>query len=585
MARVARFVDIEGIEKQYIQALQQSDNNTTEDKPNTNPNSKSKSNTTSALTNHYLDKSEYLEYLIDTEYIYWEDLLGELQLAFILFLLLYSYPALKHWQKCIHLICNSKGYMLKNQAFISRFMRILFHQLNFAPYDFFIEEISKNNFLRNSLSNLISNLYSIDIDTIENIENKNDAVDMGVDTDINTVDGNEMELDDTNTNTSNNNNTNGLSDTTREVRKRLLLFLTKKFDLFQEDSPELLKYKEKLNKLTKTHILGSRSGIMSGSVSGSPLGMNPANGSAVEGLTLTPDDRYMLTDDLPTVLDTYEMDMYNRLMQADGTDGVVVEQVDVCDVPTTTTTTTTAGASNASVGWSEIDNKILELYPDHSNANANIIPFPPMPPMSTTITTTQPQSVASTSTPNPSASASGMTTIEKEHYKYGWRFPLLYDIMVLYSIAMKESNPNPNPNPDPATGPGPNKRIDLEKMATSGSSNSYGNGNRGVRGDSLGLFTLPHTKLDMVMTARLILDEWPIDIDRGGGASGDGDGDGGCEMSIHSSIVWNALVNTNNTNDTNTSNTGNTSNTDNIEYLETVWKEANYFIESEAIYS
>jgi len=52
-----------------------------------------------AKTIYCLDKSELLEALISTDIFgCWEDMLGELQLSFLLFLLLYSYPALEHWK-------------------------------------------------------------------------------------------------------------------------------------------------------------------------------------------------------------------------------------------------------------------------------------------------------------------------------------------------------------------------------------------------------------------------------------------------------------------------------------------------------
>ena len=111
------------------------------------------------LTSLYIDKSLILEHLVATEYnMSWENILGELQLSFMLFLLIFCYDALDHWKKLVDTICRSENALISKPDFAVAFMRILYEQLNFAPTDFFVNELSKDNFLRPAVSSLFENL-------------------------------------------------------------------------------------------------------------------------------------------------------------------------------------------------------------------------------------------------------------------------------------------------------------------------------------------------------------------------------------------------------------------------------------------
>lgn len=112
-----------------------------------------------ALTELNLNKSPILSKLIlNCHNGNQNDLLGELQLSFILFLTLFSFPALQQWKALIHLICNCGTYIEENISFTLLFTKILYEQLNYIPADFFEEEFSKENFLLPCLSSFFSNL-------------------------------------------------------------------------------------------------------------------------------------------------------------------------------------------------------------------------------------------------------------------------------------------------------------------------------------------------------------------------------------------------------------------------------------------
>jgi len=114
---------------------------------------------TEALTAMYRDKSPVLTELVKSYFDQsWSDLVGEVQLAFLLFLLLYSYPALVYWKSAIHLIASSEKALRENVTFTGTFIKSLHAQLNFSPADFFEMELSRENFLRPTLSALFSSL-------------------------------------------------------------------------------------------------------------------------------------------------------------------------------------------------------------------------------------------------------------------------------------------------------------------------------------------------------------------------------------------------------------------------------------------
>lgn len=111
------------------------------------------------LTTRNLDKSDFLDHLIGEYYSgSWNDLLGEMQLSFLLFVLLYSYSALNHWKKLVTILCKSKRILRTNPKITVKFLRALYEQLNYIPTDFFTAEFSRDNFLAPALGDLFQNL-------------------------------------------------------------------------------------------------------------------------------------------------------------------------------------------------------------------------------------------------------------------------------------------------------------------------------------------------------------------------------------------------------------------------------------------
>jgi A1 cistron-splicing factor AAR2 len=143
VARVAQYCDIKKIEKELILNLRDR----------------------SKVTAFNLDKSDLLEHLIKTHYGSWENLLGEFQLSFLLFMLLYSYPSLNQWKLLVSLICLSEKFLLEHSDFACGFLRCFYEQLHYSPDDFFETEISCENFLRPAFSSLFEILGTHSLDS------------------------------------------------------------------------------------------------------------------------------------------------------------------------------------------------------------------------------------------------------------------------------------------------------------------------------------------------------------------------------------------------------------------------------------
>lgn len=186
LAAEARLSSADAVEQQMLEELVAKEGTSAEDISKIRMD---KSAVVSALVSKYFNGS-------------YNDLLGEIQLSFLLFMLLYSEPALKHWKKTVNLICSCEELMFNKTQFFSAFLRVLYEQLHYSPDDFFETELSRDNFLRPALTNLFQILDNPKI-------------------------------------------SEGLA----EHRKRLFAFVTKKFGLFGEDDDhaEALRRAAKVN--------------------------------------------------------------------------------------------------------------------------------------------------------------------------------------------------------------------------------------------------------------------------------------------------------------------------------------------------
>lgn len=78
-------------------------------------------------------------------------LLGELQFAFVCFLLGNVYEGFEHWKSLLTLLCRSEETMRKRKELYLGLIAVLYHQLGEVPPDFFVDIVSQNNFLTSTL--------------------------------------------------------------------------------------------------------------------------------------------------------------------------------------------------------------------------------------------------------------------------------------------------------------------------------------------------------------------------------------------------------------------------------------------------
>ncbi|KAF8362731.1 hypothetical protein PRIPAC_89654 [Pristionchus pacificus] len=102
------------------------------------------------------DHSVYLQHILSNLSV--NEVLAELQYAFVCFLIGQVFEGLEQWKKMIHLVCLSPSSIgSHNELFVS-LMRVLFYQTKECPKDFFIDILSKDNFLTTTLSVMFANI-------------------------------------------------------------------------------------------------------------------------------------------------------------------------------------------------------------------------------------------------------------------------------------------------------------------------------------------------------------------------------------------------------------------------------------------
>jgi len=105
------------------------------------------------LTNFYMDKTELLEQMLTK--ITWKELLGELEMSFIVFVLGQNFDGFEYWKEVVLLLSGCQSAIIKYEEMYSEFIRILFTHLQKAPEDFFMDDLTSSNFLTRSISDLL----------------------------------------------------------------------------------------------------------------------------------------------------------------------------------------------------------------------------------------------------------------------------------------------------------------------------------------------------------------------------------------------------------------------------------------------
>ena len=110
----------------------------------------------------FLDRSKQLIRIINFEYDSegCMGLLGEFQLAFVLFIVFENPDALLVWQKIAFIFCESENFMVSNLCEFCEFLKVFFLMLKQLPSDFFYHQLTNNHFLIGCIRHLMENLMS-----------------------------------------------------------------------------------------------------------------------------------------------------------------------------------------------------------------------------------------------------------------------------------------------------------------------------------------------------------------------------------------------------------------------------------------
>ncbi|XP_046436142.1 protein AAR2 homolog [Neodiprion fabricii] len=117
--------------------------------------------TPAEITQHSLDSSYALEKML-AELKNPIEIMGELQLAFICFLVGQSLDAFEHWRKLVGLLCGADTAIPLRRSIYSEFLNTLEAQVACVPEEVLCDIVASNNFVYHNLRNLFANIESND---------------------------------------------------------------------------------------------------------------------------------------------------------------------------------------------------------------------------------------------------------------------------------------------------------------------------------------------------------------------------------------------------------------------------------------
>lgn len=85
-------------------------------------------------------------------------LLGELQFAFVCFLVGHIFDAFDQWKRIFSLLCSCQEALKTYSVFFEEFLDVAAFQMREIPADFFVDILSGKNFLSATLTSLFDNL-------------------------------------------------------------------------------------------------------------------------------------------------------------------------------------------------------------------------------------------------------------------------------------------------------------------------------------------------------------------------------------------------------------------------------------------
>lgn len=113
------------------------------------------------MTKYSMDSSYALKSMIQNCYKESDQMLGilgEIQFSFVCFIIGQVYDAFEHWKHLVHLLCSCEEALSSHTDLFMKFISLMHFQLKEIPEDFFVDIVSSNNFLTNTLHEFFSNV-------------------------------------------------------------------------------------------------------------------------------------------------------------------------------------------------------------------------------------------------------------------------------------------------------------------------------------------------------------------------------------------------------------------------------------------
>ena len=86
-----------------------------------------------------------------------KEVLAEIQFSFLCFLVGMNQDSFEHWKSLVTMMCSCDDGMVQYPELFTKFVNVIYFQMQEVPSDFFVDIVSSNNFLCNCLNTLFSN--------------------------------------------------------------------------------------------------------------------------------------------------------------------------------------------------------------------------------------------------------------------------------------------------------------------------------------------------------------------------------------------------------------------------------------------
>lgn len=118
------------------------------------------------MTKYSIDSSYALGGILSSNYSDNEmGILGEIQFAFICFLIGQVLDAFEQWKNLVHVMCTSEEALQNHASLFLNFIGVIHYHIQETPEDFFVDILSANNFLTSTLQEFFSNLENMSSDS------------------------------------------------------------------------------------------------------------------------------------------------------------------------------------------------------------------------------------------------------------------------------------------------------------------------------------------------------------------------------------------------------------------------------------